>query len=78
MSLLTQELAEQELARSSIAEEADEWIQSEEEEELEHELASIAEEADEWIQTSRARRRRRTLGPTTRERSVAHAKVGTS
>ena len=26
MSLLTQELAEQELARSSIAEEADEWI----------------------------------------------------
>jgi hypothetical protein len=33
MSRLTQELAEQELARASIAEEADEWIQSEEEEE---------------------------------------------
>ena len=35
--------------RSSIAEEADEWIQSEEEEELDQELASIAEETDEWI-----------------------------
>jgi hypothetical protein len=51
MSLLTEELAEPELARSSIAEEADDWIQSEEEEEveLELELASIAEETDEWI-----------------------------
>ena len=49
MSLLTQELAEQELARSSIAEEADEWIQCDEEEELDQELASIAEETDEWI-----------------------------
>jgi hypothetical protein len=33
MSPLTQELAEQELARASITEEADEWIGSEEEEE---------------------------------------------
>ena len=49
MNPLTQELAEQELVRASIAEEAEEWIGSEEEEELEQELASIAEEADERI-----------------------------
>jgi hypothetical protein len=45
MSSHTHELAEQELARASIAEGAEEWIGSEEEEEL----ASIAEEADERI-----------------------------
>jgi hypothetical protein len=49
MGRLTQELAEQELARAFIAEEAEEWIGSEEEEELE--LASIAEEADERTQS---------------------------
>jgi hypothetical protein len=52
MSLLARELAEQELARASIAEEADEWIGSEEEEdddeEEEYEEESVDEEQGEF------------------------------
>jgi hypothetical protein len=42
MSPLTQELGEQMLARASIAEEADEWIGSEEEEEDASASASVS------------------------------------
>jgi hypothetical protein len=47
MSSLAHALTEQKLARASIAEGAEEWIGSDEEEEL----ASIAEEAEEWFQS---------------------------